>query len=195
MATVSLSGNAYEIYGTEAALKIYFAAGLNAAAVAYAAASSTDHKKAMVTAARMFNRTGWVGEMTDPTTPQALAWPRTGVSDAEGNAISSSVIPTEIEEGSYELAGALLVSANTIEASDTSGSNVRRALTTKIVGPIETTAETEYFKPTDLTSGRYPLPVHELVSFALSGANLTFAVVNGACDDSAFDDDYSVVFQ
>lgn len=47
----------------------------------------------------------WTGSPT--TTTQRLAWPRTGMYDANGNAIPSDVIPQALKDAQSELAGQL----------------------------------------------------------------------------------------
>lgn len=47
----------------------------------------------------------WTG--LPASTTQRLSWPRTGMFDRNGNAISSSVIPTELKRAQAELAGQL----------------------------------------------------------------------------------------
>lgn len=44
----------------------------------------------------MDRRWAWRGLVADVTTPQALAWPRSGVVDADGRTISSTAIPAAI---------------------------------------------------------------------------------------------------
>lgn len=50
-------------------------------------------------------RPAWTGAPTSST--QALAWPRTGMYDRNGNAIPSNVIPQALKDATAELAGAL----------------------------------------------------------------------------------------
>lgn len=69
-------------------------------------ASSSDKEKALVTAARLLDRYRWIGTKTDAA--QGLDWPRTGVSDAEGNEIEDDEIPQQILDLQCELAVILL---------------------------------------------------------------------------------------
>jgi hypothetical protein len=64
-------------------------------------------------AAHFITRRAWTG--APATTTQRLAWPRTGMYDANGNAISSSVIPQDLKDALAELAGALGTSDSTVD--------------------------------------------------------------------------------
>lgn len=55
----------------------------------------------------------WTG--LPATTTQRLAWPRTGMYDWNGNAISSSVIPQDLKDAVAEFAGQLLKKDTTID--------------------------------------------------------------------------------
>ena len=55
----------------------------------------------------------WTGAPS--TTTQKLAWPRTGMYDANGNAIAADVIPQDLKDAVAELAGALGTSDSTVD--------------------------------------------------------------------------------
>lgn len=55
----------------------------------------------------------WTG--LPATMTQRLAWPRTGVYDANGNTIASTVVPLELKEAQAELAGQLLMKDTTLD--------------------------------------------------------------------------------
>jgi len=55
----------------------------------------------------------WTG--TPATTTQRLAWPRIGMYDANGNAISELVIPGDLKDATAELAGSLGTSDTTLD--------------------------------------------------------------------------------
>lgn len=57
---------------------------------------------ALIDATRYLERLDWIGTRTVST--QALSWPRSGVSDREGLALDSSVVPSFIKEATYEIA-------------------------------------------------------------------------------------------
>lgn len=58
-------------------------------------------------------RRTWTG--APATTTQRLAWPRTGMYDANGNAIASNVIPQALKDAESELAGQLGTSDRTLD--------------------------------------------------------------------------------
>jgi hypothetical protein len=58
-------------------------------------------------------RRTWTGQPA--TTTQKLAWPRTGMYDANGNAIPDDVIPQDLKDALAELAGALGTSDSTLD--------------------------------------------------------------------------------
>ncbi len=55
----------------------------------------------------------WTG--APATTTQKLAWPRTGMYDANGNAIADTVIPVDLKDAVAELAGSLGTSDSTLD--------------------------------------------------------------------------------
>ena len=195
MGTVAISGVTYTVYGTHTGAAVsgvlsaqqYFAASINAAS--WLAADGTLQKQALVSAARMFNRTPWQGTLD--VAGQALAWPRDGVLDCEGNVIPDGTIPSDIIYGSYELANALLGDA-TVQTVPNSGSNVKRQLNRDKLDVLEQEVETEYFAPTNRTAGRFPTIVQELVScFMESGSAIVTPFVSGTDGDlseSQFDE-------
>jgi len=56
---------------------------------------------------------GWTG--LPATSTQALAWPRIGMYDANGNAIPSNVIPQALKDATAELAGQLVIADTTLD--------------------------------------------------------------------------------
>lgn len=55
----------------------------------------------------------WTG--APATTTQRMAWPRTGMYDANGNAIASNVIPQALKDAQCELAGQLIIADTTLD--------------------------------------------------------------------------------
>ena len=64
---------------------------------------------------------------------QALAWPRSGVSDAEGYGIASNTIPIELKRATAELALRELVSPGSMNPDFVASEAVKR----EKIGPIE----------------------------------------------------------
>lgn len=55
----------------------------------------------------------WTGAIASDT--QALAWPRSGMFDRHGRAISESVVPSELKDATAELAGQLIMGDTTAD--------------------------------------------------------------------------------
>jgi hypothetical protein len=199
--TVSIAGKTFDIYGEHIiddagppvvlSASSYFAGTLNA--TAWDSASIDDQARALVTAGRIFDKQLWVGSMTDPTTPQPLAWPRTGVPTCDGIVADPNQIPERVIFGSYEYALAILQDATTQTQTNT-GSNVRRVLERKKVGDLETEDETEYFSATNSGANaatRFPATVQEYISCYVGG-QLGGATVVGAAESVFIDWDFGI---
>lgn len=181
MATITISGKSFEIYGTYNGARDYFLAAIHASA--WDAAEQTSQLKALVTATRMLDRQRWKGEKTSPG--QTLDWPRTGVTDDEGAAVAPGTVPLAIEHATYELANALLADV-TVQTQLDAGSNVRRTVDqVSVEGAVSERTEREYFRPTLGFRGRFPTIVQELVRQFLSGGTLTSVIVSGTDFDTA----------
>ena len=178
MGTISIGANTYDVYGDSAGLKAYVAAKIGSDA--YDNASSGDRKKAHVSATRWLDRKNWQGQKTDLVTPQALEFPRTGLTDKDGNSVDDAIIPDEMEEGCYELILVLL----TDEASQnavSSGSNIKQVKAGS--------AQVEWFKGTEDTSPAFPPQVHDLIKYFLEGYTaVTGVAAYGSDAESQFDD-------
>lgn len=174
--TVTISGTTYSIYGSLSEAKDYARAAVHFDAWD-ATSGDTPKAKALVTATRMLDRVkSWVGSRTDTATPQPLQWPRTGVTDRDGNAVSDSVVPDEIAQATYELANALL-DDEAVQSNTSSGSNIKSVK----AGPVNV----DFFQPTAKTASRFPTIVQELISFYLV-ASTTGIIATGTDEESAF---------
>lgn len=186
MGQVSISGTNYDIYGTEAGAKTYFAAATHAAVsgVAWAALDSALRKKALVTATRTIDRQPLAGTPVSPA-PPALHFPATGI-DAS-LALNAESVPVVVEYATYELALALLQDA-AVQTQANTGSNVAstRALR-RVEGAVTREDETTFFGPTISRAPRFPTIVQELLAPVLGGSGLALTVASGVCDDSFFD--------
>lgn len=186
MGTISIGANTYEVYGDEAGAKAYFAAAAHAAS--YVAAESSTKKKAHISATRMLDRQAWMGERVAVAPGQPLEFPRTGLVDKDGNAVSSGSIPVLMDQGCYELMLAIL-DDEAVQASTGAGSNVRRTRSKSGVGPLAVESELEYFKPTLGRSGRFPQIVQEIVGVFLAGSSMGSLVFSSGTEaESEFSD-------
>lgn len=121
------------------------------------ALSNTSKDQALVMAARMIERQTWLGTKTSDD--QALSFPRVGLVDKEGNALSEVQVPQEVIDGQCELALALAKDSSIVESKN-SGSNVRKVQAGS--------ASVEYFRPQ--SGGRFPTIAQELLSLFLSSS-------------------------
>lgn len=201
MGVVNIGGIAFNIYGEHTdntgpviSATAYFSASLNVAG--WDVATFGDRQKALVNAARIFDKQRWKGALTDPTTPQPLAWPRTGVADCDGVAIDPNTIPEDVIFASYELAAAILSNA-AVQTQENTGSNVRRVLARKKVGDLEIEDETEYFTPTNIglaVGSRFPAQVQEYLRCYVEGHTMGATVV-GAAPSVFIDFDFGLTGQ
>lgn len=183
MGTVTIpaaGGTVYQVYGEHVgadSLTAYANASLAYAAI-FTAASVDDRARAHVEATRVLDRAPWAGAKTSGA--QALAWPRTGVTRADGTAVDSVTIPAEVTTAAYELALAGLADPS-IFTGVTTADNTKK-LEAKGVS-------IEYFGPQ--AGGRWPGRVGELVSQFLAGMGasaLGGSAAYGTSSESSFDD-------
>lgn len=155
----------------------YFAGSLGAAASAWTAASDTNKKKALVTAQRFIDRAvEFSGEKTSSSQP--LQWPRDGAS-CDGESIADGTTPDGVALAEFELAGALLVSAQSLTSTGT-GSNVRRVKAGS--------AEVEFFTPTinTETDTRIPQPAWDYVKCLVASSGFGAGEAFGSDETTAF---------
>lgn len=185
MATVEIiviSGNNYDVYGTEADIKAYLAGRLGTDA--YDDASSGDRKKAHVQATRWLDRLRWQSVPTDVATPQPLQFPRVGLSDCNGTAILDSVVPDEICWATAELVN-IILGNNVASDSASTAKNIKK------VGAGS--AQVEFFRTGDSTGSSgtaLPTAAWDLVKcFAGAGDQTNSGSISSGTDAcSQFDD-------
>lgn len=144
--------------------------------------TSGSREAGLVTAFNIIERQTYEGEMTASPPTQTASFPRTGLTDRYGDAVSSSVVPQAVKDAQMELAIALLANAQVASQANASG-NIRRLRAGS--------AEVEYFRPTE--AGRFPAPVMELLGpFLDNGASLigeAGGFAYGTDVESQFDED------
>lgn len=186
MGTVTISGSNFTIYGTQANADIYHAPALDSAALAYIAGDATKRAKGLVNASRLLDRVPWVGlPAGTPVIDSVLQWPRSGVTDADGVAVSSSDIPDKIIKACFVLA-AMIIEDPTVLTQEESGSNTKRVKAGSV--------EVEFWGSTLGISGRFAVQVQELVGEfmrGMTGGGLSGSVSYGTdgTEESKFVDD------
>lgn len=132
-------------------------------------ADDTVKDQALVTATKMLDRQEWVGSET--ADPQDLDWPRTGVSDPEGNPVASDAVPQFILDATCELGLALIQDLSVQTNTDTSEN-------TKSLKAGS--AEIHYFK--GKTGPRFPTIIHELIGHYLLSSSAYTSPYYGATE-------------
>lgn len=179
MPSIDINGQAYESYATLEEADTYFAAAIHAAN--WSAASTATKQQALITATRMFDRTCWLGDPTD-TGSQALAWPRTGISD-----VDSLTIPENVINGFYELALSL-VDGSTVQTNSTPGAQDKQIIKAGSV-------MIQYFRGAESLNAqqdRFPLPVMEYIGSYLCGADFQLVGVATGSSSGTDNNDTSV---
>lgn len=70
----------------------------------FSAASDADKEVVIRMATIELDAMGWKGTIVDTDTPQALRWPRSGVTSLDGVALSTTAIPLWLQRATVELA-------------------------------------------------------------------------------------------
>lgn len=106
MGTVTINNHTKNVIGTLDGATLYLEADPNLEP-SWSAAALVPNRQAscLVLATRYFGMVKWKGTKTNVSQP--LPWPRDGVTDGDGVAVTDGTTPTAIEEGAYLLAGLL----------------------------------------------------------------------------------------
>lgn len=155
MASISIGGNSYYVYGLVAEADVYFGGAIHADA--WREAEEETKSRALVTASRILDRQDWRGTKT--AAGQNLAWPRTGTGI---DGVTDNTIPAVIVNASFELALSLIEGSD-VQTSASTASNVKRMKAGSV--------EMEYFRGLDSAATRFPIIVSELIGdYLASGA-------------------------
>lgn len=167
--TVVIGANTYEVYGGLVAAAAYIGGKFGPAPAAWAALATDDQDRTLIEATRFLDQQAWVGTATglvgvDATT---LEWPRSGVTLGSGAAVSSTVVPPEIEQATFELALLIAGDPSIVTKAD-QGSNISSVSAGGGVGVT-------FFNATSARSGTasvLPIIIQRLVGqfLAVSGA-------------------------
>jgi hypothetical protein len=161
-------------YGDRAEADTYFADSLQNAA--WSAFSDPAKDQALVEATRILERRTWLG--TKEVAIQALAFPRLGLTDKYGAALTGAETLALIKIAQFEYALFLSLNPSLVTTNDATGSNVKRLKAGS--------AEIEYFRAKK--GSRFPTAVNETVGcFLVSGAASGLGgAVTGNADASSF---------
>ena len=175
--TVTISGNTYDVYAPQADADAYFAATFSNADWA---GLGSQKLVALVMATRLMDVQRWQGAPTDLTTPQPIAWPRTGVTDKNGETVADSAFPEDLLNGFYELALALGLDP-TLQGTASNRNTQRRVK----AGDVEV----ENFAPASAAEQgtRLPFSAHQFLKQFFGGSGIGFGLASGADECSQFD--------
>lgn len=192
MGQITIGGVLIEVYGSESGANAYLAAATNG--TAWSTLTVLARQQALVTATRLLERQRWAGDPTQPvskTQPQTggtqpLQWPRTGLVDRNGDALSSATIPQDVIDAAYELAVSLSASSSTLTQTQGQVVGVKSNRDRKKVAELEIETDVEYFAAgvQSRLSSRFPLIVEELIGLWLAGSAAASGVGLGSISGS-----------
>jgi hypothetical protein len=155
--TVTIDAIVYNVYTIVADADAYLGASLYA--TDWTGALADDKARALVMATRLIDRQAWLGAKTEAANTQD--WPRSGLEDEEGTAISSATIPQFLKDATCELALDLLGD------SDTETFEKEPEISSVGAG----SARVEFFRSAATGFKRFPTVVQELLGDFLAASN------------------------
>lgn len=179
--TVTINATVYAVYANVSDAQIYLQANITTPATEWLATDVVTQARSLVAATRWLDAEPWLGVPADTVTPQALQWPRTGLTDAYGNAIASTVIPPQVAMACAELAAALV-----------DNPDARAELADPIVREQHAgTVGQTFFRPLNVqVLSVFPDQVMSLVGLWLAGQNATQIMATGTHGKNELTDDY-----
>ena len=175
------SGLEYTVYAGLETSAVYAEGAFGAAADAYRAADDLTKQRASIQATRRFEAANWCGSKT--STSQDLAHPRTGLTDIEGNALSSTSIAQVVIDANIELQMDIVL-GTTQGNKDVVDANIRRLKAD--------VAEIEYFRSGEADGqGEFPEAVRRLIGHLLCGkSGDAQTIASGTDGESNFSSDF-----
>jgi hypothetical protein len=155
--TVTISAVVYDVYVIVADADDYLSASLYA--TDWSGATADDQARALVMATRLLDRQNWDGSKTDSDNDHPF--PRTGLTDENGDAIDSATIPQFIKDATAELADALIATQDVETFGDTA----------EVSRVAAGSASVDFYRGTPGATKRFPTVVQELVGDYLAGSN------------------------
>lgn len=110
---------------------------------------------------------------------QTSRWPRTGVTDAEGDAVDSALVPEQVKQAQIELSYELVADA-AVETARDQNSNIQQIGAGGGVGIT-------YFKPQE-SNGKFPVIVQELLAEFLDPGAVVTGLATTGTDQTNFPD-------
>lgn len=175
MATITIGSVTYTVYSDVSDADDYFNGSSQFSD--WDALTTAEKQRGLVSSTRLLERQTWQGSKTSSS--QDLAWPRTGVTDRDGEAVDSATIPAEIIEASQLLALDIAL-GQSVESSTTTEDLNKRIKAGSV--------EIEKFRADKETITRFPLDVTELLSPFLSSNVSVAGSLSFGTDGEALDD-------
>ena len=172
--TVTISAVSYNVYVVVADADDYLSASLYA--TDWTGATADDQARALVMATRLLDRQEWDGSKAESANTQD--WPRSGLSDENGDTISDLAIPQFLKDATAELALVLLGSQD-----------VETFTETEIQSVSAGSAQVTFFRDGSSATKRFPTAVQELVGDYLAGSNSSGLIpyASGVDEDTIVD--------
>lgn len=184
--TVAISGvsSPIEVYGGVTACSDYLGGSVGDGPTAWAALPTTatagtiSKSSVLVAASRYVDQQGWQGVPTfllpvAPSNPTTLQWPRSGVLNADGSTLDSTIVPLAILEAVFEFAAILCTDTTAKDAADT-GSNIQSMKAGS--------ASLSFWRPVSMQDGnatQLPTVLMRLVGQWLGNAVAVAAAISG----------------
>lgn len=176
MATVTINAATFTVYADAATATAFHDGrfgGVAWTSYSNGAETANDKARALVAATDLLELIAWAGTRTAVAPGQPLEWPRSGVTDRDGNGIDSATIPTDVVNACCMLALAILQDPTIVTDSAGSASNVKR-IEAKGTG-------VEYFAPVDGSeTTRLPSGVWERIAYLTASATASAAAARGS---------------
>lgn len=180
MATISIAGTDHPSYSTICQADAYYSGSTDYETwISY---DSLVRERALISATRIFERMGWLGTKVDDD--QTLAFPRSGLTDCQGEDVTEAQSLARIAEATQLLALDLL-------EGSTAGTSIDGEDRTKRLKAD--TVEIEYFRADSFKSTRFQADIMGLVGCFMAGAGaaLSGSIAYGT-DGVALDNDFSI---
>lgn len=175
----------YTAYTDQATAETRLGGRFGSAATTWLALSDDNKRRTLVTASDILDRLSWLGSQTVASQPRAF--PRTGIEDREGEAVTSTDIPPDIITATIEIA--VFVSENAAFAENPTGGNLNKRLKAG-------SAEIEFFRPSSDSAGPLPDQLLKIVGTYLAGQSgsttVLGAITNGTDNTSDLTADFGL---
>lgn len=175
---------AVEVYGGLTAAIDYITQSYGTSYTTWLALAEDDRERTLVGATRYLDRQRWKGDANGAAST-TLAFPRDGITDADGDTVSDATQLAAVEKATFELAAMAAVDPDVFAQLD-QGQNI------KSMGAGS--ARLEFFSPTktkDGTATKLPTIVNDLIGQWLAGSGGPAVIIGGTstgtCEDGRFE--------